>query len=96
MEGIVLQNIDKNKFLELFEKVHELSSDIKILIDKEQKEKITPEEAAKEWNCSKQTIYAKIKDGTIKASKSGRKLLIKRSDLNLALTEVKSLKYKRS
>lgn len=96
MEGIVLQNIDKNKFLELFEKVHELSTDIKFLIDKEKEEFKTPEEAAKEWNCSKQTIYAKIKNGTIKASRSGRKILIKRSDLNLALTEVKSLKYKRS
>ncbi|MBR9847321.1 MAG: helix-turn-helix domain-containing protein [Algicola sp.] len=96
MKGIVLQNIDTNKFLELLEVVNELSNDVKLLIDKENKEKITPEEAAKEWNCSKQTIYAKIKDGTIKASKNGRKILIVRSDLNKALTEVKSLKYKRS
>lgn len=96
MKGIVLQNVDKNKFLELLETVHQLSSDMKILIDKDSILKITPEQAAKEWKCSKQTIYAKIKDGTIKASKSGRKILIKRSDLNLALTEVKSLKYKRS
>ena len=94
--GILFQNIDADKFKELFNKVHELASDVKKLVDKEKKEKITPEEAAKEWNCSKQTIYAKIKDGTIKASKSGRKILIKRSDLNSALTEVKSLKYKRS
>lgn len=95
MEGIILQNIDKEKFNELFNKVQKLSEDVQLLIDKKLSENITPEQAAEEQCCSIQTIYARIKDGTIKAKKSGRKLLIKRSDLENALKEVKSLKYKR-
>ncbi len=95
MEGIVFQNIDREKFLELEKKVDELNTNIKKLVDKKLQEKLTPEEAAEELDVTSQTIYAYIKKGALPASKVGRKLLIKRADLNNALKEVKSLKYKR-
>ena len=95
MEGIVFQNIDPEKFEKLFKKVHELIDNVKKLVDKKFQEKITPEDAAEEQNCTVQTVYAQIKKGILPASKVGRKLVIKRSDLENALKEVKSLKYKR-
>ena len=95
MEGIVLQNIDKKKFDELFYKVHQIDKSLKLLLDKESTENISPETAAEQLDVTTQTIYAYIRKGIIPASKVGRKLLIKRSDLNDALEGVKSLKYKR-
>jgi len=95
MEGIILQNVDKEKFNDLFNKVHKLSEDVQLLIDKKLSEKLIPEDAADEIGVTTQTIYAYIKKGILPASKVGRKLLIKRSDLENALKEVKSLKYKR-
>jgi excisionase family DNA binding protein len=95
MEGIILQNIDKEKFTDLFNKVDKLSKNVELLIDKKFSEKITPEDAAEEIGVTTQTIYSYIKKGILPASKVGRKLLIKRIDLNEALKEVKSLKYKR-
>ena len=95
MEGIVLQNIDKEKFTQLFEKVCQIDSALQKLIDKHGSEKISPEEAAEELDVTTQTIYLYIKKGLLPASKVGRKLLIKRSDIKDALQDVKSLKYKR-
>lgn len=95
MEGIVLQGGDRKEFLELNNKVDKLSANIEILVNEKFSEKISPEAASDEWGVTPQTIYAKIKKGEIKASKIGRKILIKRIDLDNALTEVKSLKYKR-
>ena len=95
MEGIILQNVDREKFIELFNKVDELSNNIQLLVNKKLNEKVSPEVAAEEIGVTNQTIYAYIKSGKLRASKVGRKLLINRSDLNEALKEVKSLKYKR-
>jgi excisionase family DNA binding protein len=95
MEGIILQNVDKEKFNDLFNKVHKLSEDVQLLLDKKLSEKLIPEDAAEEIGVTTQTIYSYIKKGILPASKVGRKLLIKRSDLENALKEVKSLKYKR-
>jgi excisionase family DNA binding protein len=95
MEGIILQNIDRDRFLNLENKVDELTINVKKLVDKKLQEKLTPEQTAEEQNCTVQTVYAQIKKGILPASKVGRKLLIKRSDLDEALKEVKSLKYKR-
>lgn len=53
-------------------------------------------EAAKINRCSEQTIYKKIKNGDIKAERSGRKFLILHSQLFNDSNEVKSLKYKRN
>lgn len=93
--SIIIQNIDRERFLELENKVDELNTNVKILVDKKLHEKITPEEAAEEQNCTVQTVYTQIKKGVLPAFKVGRKLLIKRSDLDKALKEVKSLKYTR-
>jgi len=95
MEGIVLQGIDRNKFLELDNKADKIYDLLKLLAANKLEEKITPEIAAAEIDVTTQTIYSYIKAGKIPASKVGRKLLIKRIDLENALQEVKSLKYKR-
>lgn len=52
-------------------------------------------EAASLLKVSEQSIHAYIKKGLIPAKKVGRIYLIKRVDLEDALTDVKSLKYKR-
>ncbi|WP_336128368.1 helix-turn-helix domain-containing protein [Mesoflavibacter sp. CH_XMU1422-2] len=95
MEGIVLQNVSPSDFKNLYNEVKELSRNVKSLAEKKQQEKITPEEAAEEIGVTTQTIYAYIKSGKIPASKLGRKLVIKRIDLEQALIDVKSLNYKR-
>ncbi|TPV33221.1 helix-turn-helix domain-containing protein [Paucihalobacter ruber] len=95
MKGIVLQEIDKEKFETLFKKVHDIEKKLDELFDDKKSEKISPEEAARELNLTTQTIYLYIKKGIIPAAKTGRKLLIKREDLEAILKEVKSLKYKR-
>ena len=58
--------------------------------------KLSVKEAAKQWNCAELTIRNHIANGIIKASRAGRRILIRQSDLDAALSEVKSLKYKRA
>jgi len=62
----------------------------------EQSENLTVKETAKLLKVSEQSVHNYIKRGFLTAQKVGRILLIKRADLDNALTEVKSLKYKRS
>ena len=95
MEDLILQKEAKEKFLEFDKKADKILNLLQLLVNNKQTEKLTPEEAAEEQNCTVQTVYAQIKKGILPASKVGRKLLIKRSDLEEALKEVKSLKYKR-
>ncbi|MDO7138278.1 helix-turn-helix domain-containing protein [Algibacter lectus] len=95
MKGIVFQNIEKKEFDNLSSKVEELNVNVKRLIETKIQERISPEKVAEEQNCTVQTVYAQIKDGRLKAERIGRKLLIRRSDLENSLKEVKSLKYKR-
>ncbi len=65
-------------------------------IEEEKSENLTVKECAERLKVSEQSIHNYIKKGFIKAKKMGRILLIKRTDLDDALTEVKSLKYKRA
>lgn len=58
-------------------------------------EKLSIQEVAKELSVSTITIHNYIKKGVLPAIKIGRRVFIKRTDLNDALREVKSLKYKR-
>lgn len=95
MEGIVLQNVSRSDFQNLYKEVKEMSRSLKSLTDKKQQEKVTPEVAAELLGVTTQTIYAYIKSGKVKASKLGRKIVIKRIDLEDSLSEVKSLKYRR-
>jgi len=64
-------------------------------IEEEKSENLTVKETAEVLKVSKQSIHSYIKKGFLPAQKMGRILLIKRTDLDNALKEVKSLKYKR-
>ena len=57
---------------------------------------ITTQEAAKILNVADITIHNYIKKGILPAKKVGRKYIIKESDVQKALSEVKSLKYQRA
>lgn len=65
-------------------------------VEEEKPENLTVKETAKLLKVSEQSVHNYIKRGFISALKVGRILLIKRSDLDNSLTEVKSLKYKRA
>lgn len=64
-------------------------------IEEEKDENLTVKETAELLKVSEQSIHNYIKRGYITAKKVGRILLIKRSDIDESLQEVKSLKYKR-
>ncbi len=65
-------------------------------IEEEKSENLTVKETAEFLKVSEQSVHNYIKRGFISAQKVGRILLIKRTDLDNALTRVKSLKYKRA
>ncbi len=65
-------------------------------VQEEKSENLTVKETAELLKVSEQSVHNYIKRGTLSAQKVGRILLIKRTDLDNALTEVKSLKYKRA
>lgn len=56
---------------------------------------LTIKEAARFLNVSDLTVRNYIKRGDIKARRIGNRLIIKKEQLENALKEVKSLKYKR-
>ena len=64
-------------------------------VEEEKSENLTVKETAEYLKVSEQSVHNYIKRGFVSAQKVGRILLIKRSDLDNSLTEVKSLKYKR-
>ena len=64
--------------------------------EKKQPENCTVKETAQLLKVSEQSVHNYIKRGFLPAQKVGRILLIKRSDIDKALQEVKSLKYKRN
>lgn len=59
-------------------------------------ENCTIKETAELLKVSEQSVHNYIKRGFLPAQKVGRILLIKRSDIDKSLQEVKSLKYKRN
>lgn len=87
-----------------FETINQRLTNIEILlldikhkpIEEEKPENLTVKETAEFLKVSEQSVHNYIKRGFISANKVGRILLINRADLDKALTEVKSLKYKRS
>lgn len=64
-------------------------------IEEEKPENCTVKEAAKLLKVSEQSIHNYIKRGFLPAKKVGRIFLIKRTDIDMSLQEVKSLKYRR-
>lgn len=87
-----------------FETINQRLSNIETLlldikhkpIEEEKSENLTVKEVAEVLKVSEQSVHSYIKKGHFPAQKIGRILLIKRADLDNALTDVKSLKYKRA
>lgn len=87
-----------------FEQLNERLSNIENLlleikhkpVEEEKPGNLTVKETAEVLKVSEQSVHNYIKKGFLKAQKVGRLLLIKRTDLDNALAEVKSLKYKRA
>lgn len=59
------------------------------------KKNYTVKEASKRLNVVELTIRNYISKGYIKADKIGRRIVISKDSLDAALTEIKSLKYRR-
>jgi len=65
-------------------------------IEEEKSENLTVKETAEFLKVSEQSVHNYIKKGFIPAQKVGRILLLKRTDIEQSLNDVKSLRYKRS
>lgn len=87
-----------------FETINERLSNIENLLleitkeptqKEEQFENLTVKETAKLLKVSEQSVHNYIRRGLFPAVKMGRVLLIKHSDIEKSLQEVKSLKYYR-
>ncbi len=97
----VIQNA--GKMSNPFDTINQRLSNIESLLlelkhkpnEEEKDENLTVKETAELLKVSEQSIHNYIKRGCITAKKVGRILLIKRSDIDESLQEVKSLKYKR-
>jgi excisionase family DNA binding protein len=87
-----------------FETINQRLSNIETLlldikfrpIEEEKAENLTVKETSTLLKVSEQSVHNYIKKGFLSAQKVGRILLIKRSDIDNSLKEVKSLKYKRN
>ena len=66
-----------------------------LFVTQNTKENYTLDEVSELMKCSKLTIYTYIRKGWLPASKIGRKYIITKANLDKALKEVKSLKYRR-
>ena len=90
---IQLQNISK---AELFEHLESLiDKKLSVLSNTDENEKLSIKDVAAELGVAELTVHNYIKRGILPALKIGRRVFVKRSELNNALKEVKSLKYKR-
>lgn len=93
MESVLLQTVPKIDYLNLVDKVNKIYT---LLEDQNSKNiKLSIKEVADELGVTNLTIHNYIKRGILPAFRIGRRVFIKRNDLNEALREVKSLKYKR-
>lgn len=87
-----------------FETINERLSNIESLlleikhkpIEENKPENLNVKETATLLKVSEQSVHNYIKRGLLPAKTVGRLLLIKRTDVETALSEVKSLKYKRA
>ena len=75
-------------------------TDLKIELEKilnraNEQENYSVDEVSNLINCSKQSVYSYIKKGWLPANKIGRKYVIPKANLDKALKEVKSLRYRR-
>ncbi|MFD2915823.1 helix-turn-helix domain-containing protein [Psychroserpens luteus] len=90
---IQLDNISKNELYEHLENL--IDKKLAPFTAKNKDEKLSIKEVAQELGVVDLTIHNYIKKGILPAFKIGRRVFINRSDIDQALKEVKSLKYKR-
>lgn len=90
---IQLQNLSKAELFEHLENI--IDRKLYILAKTDKNEKLSIKEVSEELGVAELTVHNYIKKGKLSAFKIGRRIFIKRIDLDEALKEVKSLKYKR-
>jgi len=90
---IQLQNVSKTELFEHIEKI--IDKKLEPLTSHTKNEKLSIQEVSDELGVTELTVHNYIKRGNLPAFKIGRRIFIKRVDLDEALREVKSLKYKR-
>jgi len=94
MEQIIqIQHINKLELKSMMEDV--IDDKLSSLKKGDTEKNITVQTCAELLNVSEQSVWNYIKRGLIPAKKVGRKYLINQRDLENALKEVKSLKYRR-
>jgi excisionase family DNA binding protein len=94
MDNILqIQTLTKQEFKSIIEEV--IERQLTSLKESDQPENLTVKQVSIKLNLSKQSIWNKIKNGTIPAKKIGRKYIINSLELDGILKEVKSLKYRR-
>ncbi len=94
MDSIIqIHNVTRKEFISIIENV--IEDRFTTFLKEKEPENLTVQETAKLLGVTELTIHNYIKKGLIPASKIGRRIVIKRIDIENALNEVKSLKYKR-
>ena len=91
---VQIEELSKDELLNFIES--SIDKKLSILRQEDKRETITTQEAAILLNCAVITVHQYIKKGLLPAVKVGRKYIIRQSDLEKSLSEVKSLKYKRA
>ena len=91
---ILLHNITPEELKDMI--ITDLKIELENIINRaNEQENYSVDEVSNLINCSKQSVYNYIKKGWLSASKIGRNYIIQKSDLESALKEVKSLRYRR-
>lgn len=94
MERIILQGITVSELREIIRDTVELELD-KVLKKYQGQETYTVKQAAHYLQCSELTVRNYITKGYLNAFRIGRSVIIKGDDMEKAMTEIKSLKYRR-
>ncbi|WP_274476136.1 helix-turn-helix domain-containing protein [Mangrovimonas aestuarii] len=90
---IQLQELTKAELFDQLESI--IDRKLSNLVESDPNEKLSIQSVSEELGVSKLTVHNYIKKGFIPATKIGRRVIIKRKDLEESLSEVKSLKYRR-
>ena len=90
---IQVENLSKTELFEGLEFI--IDRKLSILAGTNENEKLSIKEVSEELGIAELTVHNYIKRGLVPAVKIGRRVFIKRIDLDNSLKEVKSLKYKR-
>lgn len=90
---IQLQNVSKSELYEHIETI--IDKKLSSLPSVKKDENLSVKVISEELEVAELTVHNWIKNGYLKGSKIGRRVFVKRSDLESAFQEIKSLKYKR-